>query len=234
MVVGQTAAKATILTALKVLREGKEEDLVERIAKKDKKGDMKVKNISKAEFLGMIMWMRKALSTRARSWLKMIPTEILERSPWADSSKKAVKNWVKENVGIKGEDAILWGKWEEEDLECERLEEGTCPRPYWTEKRMKRRGEPKRKKRRMNNGEEEKKEDAKEGKVEQNETPKMNTGVEENIDRTNHQGEPNEKKLTRKEMKRIKEARREQWRLKKAKRTKNKKSRERKKKNKRG
>ena len=58
---------------------------------------------------------------------------------------RAVKNWVKENVVIKGEDAVLWEKWEEEDLECERLEEGIYPRPYWTEKQMKRRGEPKRK-----------------------------------------------------------------------------------------
>ena len=35
--VGQTAAKATIMTALKVLREGKQEDLVDRLAKRDKK-----------------------------------------------------------------------------------------------------------------------------------------------------------------------------------------------------
>ena len=83
-----------------------------------------------------------------------MPPETLERNPWSDSSKKAVKNWVRENVGIKGEDAILWGKWEEEDLEYKILEEGTCPRPYWTKKQMKRRGEPKRKKMRRENPEE--------------------------------------------------------------------------------
>ena len=53
---------------------------------------------------------------------------------------------MKDNVNIKGEDAILWGKWEHDDLEYERLEEGTCPKPYWTEKQMRRRGEPQRKK----------------------------------------------------------------------------------------
>ena len=67
--VGQTAAKVTIMTALKVLREGKQEDLVDRLAKRDKRGDLKVKNVSKAEFLGMSSWMRKAWSTRARRWL---------------------------------------------------------------------------------------------------------------------------------------------------------------------
>ena len=40
--VGQTAAKATIITALKVMYEGKQEDLQERISVKDKKGRMKV------------------------------------------------------------------------------------------------------------------------------------------------------------------------------------------------
>ena len=39
-------------------------------------------------------------------------------------------------------------------MEYERLEEGTCPRPYWTEKQMKRRGEPQRKKMRRENPEE--------------------------------------------------------------------------------
>ena len=75
--------------------------------------------------------MRKAWSTRARRWLKLMPSELLGRNPWSDSTKKAVKIWVRDNVGIKGEDAIL--------------EEGKCPRPYWTEKQMKRRGEPRRK-----------------------------------------------------------------------------------------
>ena len=65
-----------------------------------------------------------------------------------ESTKKAVKQWVRENIRRKGEDAILWGKWEEEDLECEKLEE-TCPKPYWSEKIMRRRGQPPRKKQQM-------------------------------------------------------------------------------------
>ena len=108
--VGQTVAKATIITALKVLYEGKQDDLLERIAVKDKKGGTKVKNVSKTEFLSMNNWMRKAWSTRARRWLKRLPQELLERNPWSDSTKKAVRNWVKDNMNIKGEDAILWGK----------------------------------------------------------------------------------------------------------------------------
>ena len=39
-----------------------------------------------------------------------MPQELLERNPWSDSTKRAVKNWVKENVSIKGDDAILWGR----------------------------------------------------------------------------------------------------------------------------
>ena len=33
--------------------------------------------------------------------------EMLERNPWLDSTKRAVIKWVKEHVGIKGEDAIF-------------------------------------------------------------------------------------------------------------------------------
>ena len=98
--IGQTAAKASIMTALKVLHEGKQEDLVDRLARRDKRGVMKIKSVSKANFLGASIWMRKAWSTRARRWLKLMPPELLERNPWSDSTKKAVKNWVRENVGI--------------------------------------------------------------------------------------------------------------------------------------
>ena len=108
--VGQTAAKATIMTALKVLHEGKQEDLVDRLARRDKRGVMKVRSVGKAEFLGLCSWMRKASSTRARRWLKLMPPELLERNPWSESTKKAVKNWVREIIGIKREDAILWGQ----------------------------------------------------------------------------------------------------------------------------
>ena len=38
-------------------------------------------------------------------------------------------------------------------MECERLDKGTCPRPDWTEKQMRRRGEPQRKKLRRENPE---------------------------------------------------------------------------------
>ena len=37
---------------------------------------------------------------------------------------------------------LQWVKWEEVDLEHERLEEGGCPKLYWTEKHMRKRGVP--------------------------------------------------------------------------------------------
>ena len=56
-----------------------------------------------------------------------------------------MRAWVRENVGTKGEDAILWGKWDEGELEEEKMEE-ECPKPNWSDKQMRRRGEPPRKK----------------------------------------------------------------------------------------
>ena len=49
-----------------------------------------------------------------------------------------MKQWVNKNIRMKGEVDILWGKWEDEDLECEKLEE-TCPKPYLSERQMRRR-----------------------------------------------------------------------------------------------
>ena len=47
--VGQVAAKATILQAMKVMYEDKQEGLLEKIATKDKQGRPRVKNVSKEE-----------------------------------------------------------------------------------------------------------------------------------------------------------------------------------------
>ena len=43
---------------------------------------------------------------------EMMPVELRGRNPWKESTKKAVKTWVKENVGSRGEDHILWGRWQ--------------------------------------------------------------------------------------------------------------------------
>ena len=181
--------------------------------------------------------MRKAWSTRARRWLKKLPQELLERNPWADSTKKVVRNWVKENVNIKGEDAILWGKWEEDDLECERLEEGTCPKPYWTEKQMRRRGEPLRKRMRQESigGKQTGRNNKEEGLSQEVEgrTQKINKEVEVEGGKGGEQepglNERREGRISMKEQKLIRAERRERWRVKKALREKNKKERERKK-----
>ena len=173
--------------------------------------------------------MRKAWSTRARRWLKKIPQELLKRNPWLDGTKKAVRNWVRTNVKTKGEDAILWGKWEEDDLEYERLEEGTCPKPYWTEKQMRRRGEPQRKKmRRESPGEKE--EDRADEEDEKENNKKMRTQWKKQDDKdekekaTNHRQE----KISMKEQRLIRAERRERWKIKKSIREKNKKEKERK------
>ena len=83
-----------------------------------------------------------------------MPEDLWRRDPWLTSTKKQVREWVKENVGRKGDDAVLWGKWDETDLEEEKLEE-ECPRPAWTAKQMRRRGEPPRKKIRRDEDDEE-------------------------------------------------------------------------------
>ena len=64
-----------------------------------------------------------------------------------ESTKKAVKRWVKENVGSRGEDHILWGRWQT----VEALEEGgevqKRKKPPTSNKQMKKLGEPSRKER---------------------------------------------------------------------------------------
>ena len=40
--------------------------------------------------------------------------------PWEKGTKTRVKEWVKDNVGRRGLDAILWGRWER----CEEKDEG--------------------------------------------------------------------------------------------------------------
>ena len=96
--IGQTAAKATILSALKVIKSGSMQDLMDRIAKVDKKGVTRILKVSEEEFKKMNPWKRKSWSTRARRWLKMIPQDIMEGDPWERGTKRRVKEWVKENV----------------------------------------------------------------------------------------------------------------------------------------
>ena len=164
---------------------------------------------------------------------------MLERNPWSDSTKKAVRVWVKDDVKIKGEDAILWGKWEDDDLEYERLEEGTCPKPYWTEKQMRRRGEPQRKRmRREPQGEIEEGRNKLEEKAgeegDRTKTKKMMIKENKSGDGEGKEGGTElpqgrkEGRISMKEQKLNKAERRERWKLKKATREKNKKEREKK------
>merc|ERR1719239_1829331 len=142
--IGQVAAKATILQAMKVMYEDKQEGLLEKIATKDKQGKPRMKNVSKEELEKMSLWMRKSWSTRARRWLKMMPATLRERNPWKESTKKAVKTWVKENVGNRGEDHILWGRWQTAEAHEEGKEQKR-KKPPTSNKQMKKCGEPPRK-----------------------------------------------------------------------------------------
>ena len=95
-------------------------DLLNKIARVDKKGVIRIKKVSEEEFKRMNSWKRKSWSTRSRRWLKMMPHEILEGNPWEKGTKTRVKEWVKDNVRRRGLDSILWGRWEQ----CEEEEDG--------------------------------------------------------------------------------------------------------------
>ena len=102
--IGQTAAKASILAALKVIHSGSMTSLLEKIVKIDKKGVVRVRPVSEEELRKMNPWKRKAWSTRVRRWLKIMPREMLEANPWEKGTKMKIKEWVKDNVGRRGED----------------------------------------------------------------------------------------------------------------------------------
>ena len=129
-------------------------DLLNKIARVDKKGGIRIKKISEEEFKRMNSWKRKSWSTRSRRWLKMMPHEILEGNPWEKGTKTRVKEWVKDNVRRRGLDSILWGRWEQ----CEEEEEGEketvrktgveSPKsrnPPTSRKQLRKLGEPRRK-----------------------------------------------------------------------------------------
>ena len=83
-----------------------------------------------------------------------MPQEMLEGNPWEKGTKTWVKEWVKDNVGRRGYDVILWGRWkqceeeEEGDEATRRQTGGECPKgrnPPTSRKQMRRLGEPQRK-----------------------------------------------------------------------------------------
>ena len=99
-------------------------------------------------------WKRKAWSTRVRRWLKLMPQEMLEGNPWDKGTKTRVKEWVKDNVGGRGSDIILWGRWKNCNEEGEgeeatrRKKGGEGPKgrnPPTSRKQMRKLGEPQRK-----------------------------------------------------------------------------------------
>ena len=129
-------------------------DLLNKIARVDKKGVIRIKTISEEEFKRMNPWKKKAWSTRVRRWLKMMPQEMLEGNPWDKGTKTRVKEWVKDNVGGRGSDIILWGRWKHCDEEGEgeeairRKTGGEGPKgrnPPTSRKQMRKLGEPQRK-----------------------------------------------------------------------------------------
>ena len=83
-----------------------------------------------------------------------MPQDILESNPWEKGTKRRVKEWVKDNVGRRGSEAILWGRWEKpEEREAsedkaEKATEEESPKnrnPPTSRKQMRKLGEPQRK-----------------------------------------------------------------------------------------
>ena len=109
--IGQIVAKASILTALKVLNGGSMTNLLEKIAKVDKKGTVRIKQVTEDELRRMNPWGKKSWSTRVRRWLKMMPIDLVQSSPWEKTTRRRVKEWVKDNVSRRGDDGILWRRW---------------------------------------------------------------------------------------------------------------------------
>ena len=73
-----------------------------------------------------------------------MPASLRERNPWKESTTKAVKKWVKENVGSRGEDHVLWGRWKIAEAHEEGKEQKRKKKPT-SNKQMKKCGEPLRK-----------------------------------------------------------------------------------------
>ena len=48
---------------------------------------------------------------RVRKWLRMMPIDLVQSNPWEKHTRRRVKEWVKDNVSRRGEDGILWGRW---------------------------------------------------------------------------------------------------------------------------
>ena len=126
------AAKATIITAMKVMKEEKQENLLEKIARKDKMGRNWIKGVDKETLNKMSIWKRRSWSTRARRWLRKMPQELLDRDPWTATTRARVKEWVKENVPRNGDDPIMWGQWSRDEMDEARTTEESCPRPKWS------------------------------------------------------------------------------------------------------
>ena len=105
--------------------------------------------MSEDELKKMNPWKKKAWSTRVRRWLKMMPQEMLEKG-----TKTRVKEWVKDNVGRRGIDNIMWGRWKHDATEGEegentgrKKDEGSrkSRNPPTSRKQMRKLGEPQRK-----------------------------------------------------------------------------------------
>ena len=143
---------------------------------------------------------------------------------WLASTRKLVREWVKENVAQKGEDPVLWGKWEESDLEEEKLEEA-CPRPMWTNSQMKRRGEPPKKKIRRDESDAKATKQLDMARDEGNEMGNKPRGVEEKEEMT-MEVETKMEAVSRKEMLKRQAERRERQKVKREVRAKKKTERE--------
>ena len=124
-------------------------NLLEKIAKVDKKGKVRLKQVTEDELRRMNPWEKKSWSTRVRRWLRMMPTDLAQRNPWEKHTRRRVKEWVKDNVSRRGEDGILWGRWNADNTGVMGKDEASpLPKerePPTSRKQMRKLGEPPRK-----------------------------------------------------------------------------------------
>ena len=57
-------------------------NLQEKIAKVDKKGKVRLKQVTEDELRRMNTWEKKSWSTRVRRWLSMMPSDLAQSNPW--------------------------------------------------------------------------------------------------------------------------------------------------------
>ena len=104
----QKAAYMSILMAMKVLKNEKPERLFESLTE-IRDGTVQRKIVNERQFMQMKLTTRKSWSWRSLRWLEKIPETLRNQDPAKKSVKKELKNWIRDQVPVRG-CRIMWGK----------------------------------------------------------------------------------------------------------------------------